>query len=100
MKVLVTGGAGFIGSHLSRELIARGAKVIVLDNCSTGELANLQWANGRNDLEFVQGDIRDAALLAKIIPGCDWVFHHAAVASVPLSIEQPEETNQQISMRP
>jgi UDP-glucose 4-epimerase len=95
MKVLVTGGAGFIGSHLSRELIARGAKVIVLDNCSTGELANLQWANGRNDLQFVQGDIRDAALLAKIIPGCDWVFHHAAVASVPLSIEQPEETNQQ-----
>jgi len=84
---LVTGGAGFIGSHLVDALIGRGARVTVIDNLSTGRMENLQAAGP--DLDFHEGDIRDGALLKNLMPGVDVVFHQAAVVSVPLSVAQP-----------
>lgn len=94
MKALITGGAGFIGSHIAQALCKKGAKVVILDNLSTGAPHNLAWHAGGDDLELVNGDARDASLLAKLVAGCDWVFHEAAVASVPASVAEPLETNQ------
>jgi UDP-glucose 4-epimerase len=94
MQALITGGAGFIGSHIAQALCRKGAKVRILDNLSTGTEENLAWRAGGDDLELIQGSADDAALLNKIVPGCDWVFHEAAVASVPQSVAQPLETNQ------
>src|SRR5690606_31087120 len=91
-KFLVTGGAGFIGSNLTEELIAQGAKVTVIDNFVTGFRENLDEIKG--DLDFVEGDINDTALLAKILPGVDCIFHQAALPSVPRSVENPVETHQ------
>ena len=93
MKVLITGGAGFIGSHLAEALCSRGAKVIVLDDLSTGNADNLNWARSGQSLELVKGKAQDDTLLAKLVPGCDWIFHHAAVASVPQSVAQPLATH-------
>lgn len=89
MKALVTGGAGFIGSHLAEALCRQGAKVAVLDNLSEGSLANLAWRKAGDELEFIQGDIADAELLRQILPGCAWVFHQAALTSVPKSVAEP-----------
>jgi nucleoside-diphosphate-sugar epimerase len=94
MKVLVTGGAGFIGSHLAEALCHRGAKVVVLDNLSTGKIANLDWKSRGDDLEYVQGDVADEPLVKKLIQGCDLVFHEAAMPSVPVSVAKPLETHQ------
>ena len=93
MKVLITGGAGFIGSHLAETLCHRGARVVVVDNLSLGKTANLAWRKNGDELEFIEGDFRDATLLAQILPGCDWVFHEAAMPSVPRSVELPVESN-------
>jgi len=93
MKALVTGGAGFIGSHLAEALCRRGARVVVLDNLSSGSLGNLDWRRGDDGLEFIEGDVRDKNLLAKAVSGCDWVFHQAAQASVPYSVAMPLESN-------
>ncbi|HEY1173792.1 MAG TPA: SDR family oxidoreductase [Verrucomicrobiae bacterium] len=94
MKALITGGAGFIGSHIAQNLCQRGAKVIVLDNLSLGKRHNLDWANGtKADLEFVEGDVTDQELVKKLIAGCDWVFHEGALPSVPRSVQQPIESN-------
>lgn len=93
MKCLVTGGAGFIGSHLAQALCERGARVVVLDNLSAGSLDNLQWTTDRHQLEFIQGDVNDDSLLRQCVSGCDWVFHEAAIASVPRSIAAPLESN-------
>jgi nucleoside-diphosphate-sugar epimerase len=95
VKVLVTGGAGFIGSHLAEALCQRGAKVIVLDNLSLGDRANLAWKKSGDELDLVVGDVADRELVRKVIQGCDWVFHEAALPSVPLSVDKPWETNQQ-----
>jgi len=84
---LVTGGAGFIGSHIATALVARGDRVRVLDNLSTGRLANLEPI--RQQIEFVEGDITDAALVGRLMQGVECVFHEAALASVPASIETP-----------
>jgi nucleoside-diphosphate-sugar epimerase len=92
MKALVTGGAGFIGSHISQALIQRGAKVIVLDNLSLGQRHNLDWAAGA-DLEFIEGEVTDEALIGKLVAGCDWVFHEAAMPSVPRSVQDPLGSN-------
>lgn len=86
--VLVTGGAGFIGSHLTDALIGKGLRVRVLDNFSTGERANL---NPRAQL--VEGDIRDPETIKSAFIGVDCVFHTAALARVPLSIARPLETH-------
>lgn len=88
MKVLVTGGAGFIGSHLVDFLIQKGYSVRVLDNLSTGKKENL--AQCLKKIEFIEGDIRDFKTCLKATEGMDGVFHLAALGSVPRSIESPE----------
>lgn len=87
---LVTGGAGFIGSHIVAKLLAEGEDVRVLDNLSTGNLANLHGL--RNHVEFIDGDIREEALVRRAMSGVTTVFHQAAVASVQLSIDDPRQT--------
>lgn len=93
MKVLITGGAGFIGSHLAEALVERGASVVILDDYSTGSNENLKWYQGTGSLEVVEGSAGDEALVAKLVPGCDWIFHQGAVASVPASVEKPWSTH-------
>jgi UDP-glucose 4-epimerase len=88
---LVTGGAGFIGSHISEALVARGDRVRVLDNLSTGHRGNLEHLEG--DIEFLQGDITNPDDVAQAVAGVDCVFHEAALASVPRSVERPLDTN-------
>lgn len=90
-KVLVTGGAGFIGSHIVDALVRRGDQVRVLDNLSTGNLANL--ADVRDRIEFIEADLNDADKVARAVTGVDCIFHEAALASVPRSVERPLETN-------
>lgn len=86
-RALVTGGAGFIGSHLVEELVASGCRVTVLDNLSTGHRHNIDHLGDR--IDFVQGDIRDTGLLDRVINGCEVVFHLAAVVSVTQSVQDP-----------
>ena len=88
---LVTGGAGFIGSHLVRGLVARGDQVRVLDNLSTGHLHNLAGVSDQIDL--IQGDLRDEAVVARAVQGVDTIFHEAALASVPRSVAFPLESH-------
>ena len=90
--VLITGGAGFIGSHLVDALLAQGRHVRVLDNLSMGRLANLPLDNPR--LQFIQGDVADAAVVAQAVAGCAAVAHLAAVASVQASVDDPVSTHQ------
>lgn len=85
---LVTGGAGFIGSHLVRRLVTDGHRVRVIDNLSTGKTARL--TDVLDDVEFVQGDLRDPAACASACRKIEVVFHQAALASVPRSVEDPE----------
>ncbi|HYV81957.1 MAG TPA: SDR family oxidoreductase [Pyrinomonadaceae bacterium] len=88
---LVTGGAGFIGSHIAAALMASGARVRVLDDLSTGHRENLEEIGG--DLDFIQGSVADEALLHKVLDGVEVVFHEAAIPSVPRSVEAPKQTH-------
>ncbi len=90
-KVLVTGGAGFIGSNLAEELIRQGARVTIIDNFTTGFRENLEEIRG--DFEFIEGDINDETALTNAIEGVEIVFHEAALPSVPRSVEDPAETH-------
>lgn len=85
--MLVTGGAGFIGSALVKALLKRGDSVVVLDNLLTGAVANVP-----DEAEFVLGDVCDPAAVAAVCEGVDTIFHQAAVGSVPRSLEDPETT--------
>jgi len=89
MKYLVTGGAGFIGSHIAEELLAAGHQVRVFDNLSSGYERNIETL----DVEFVCGDVRDLAALKTAARGVDGIFHEAAMVSVPESVEKPVENN-------
>lgn len=89
--VLVTGGAGFIGSNLAEELIRQGAKVRIIDNFITGFRENLDEIAG--DFEFIEGDITDDSDVGRAIDGVEIVFHEAALPSVPRSVEDPAETH-------
>jgi len=91
-KCLVTGGAGFIGSNLADELIRQGAKVKIIDNLITGFRENLEEIKG--DFDFIEGDINDAAIIAKAVEGVEIIFHQAALPSVPRSVADPRETHQ------
>lgn len=91
MKVLVTGGAGFIGSHLVERLIAAGDHVRVVDDLSTGKRENIA---GHGALEFIEGDIRDAGLIDRCTKEIDAVVHLAAIASVQASMDDPVHTHQ------
>ena len=93
-NVLVTGGAGFIGSHIVDKLIEDGYKVTVIDNLHTGSLANIDRHTNNPDLSFINGDIRDIDLVKKALKDVDVVFHEAALASVTLSVKDPILTNQ------
>lgn len=88
---LVTGGAGFIGSHIVDALLERGSQVRVLDNLSTGNLKNLSHVADR--IEFIEGDVREAQAVAKAVRKVDCVFHQAALPSVPRSVENPLDTH-------
>ncbi len=88
---LVTGGAGFIGSHLVEELVRRGARVRVLDNFITGKRENL--APFLDRIELIEGDIRDLETCRRTVRGVDYVLHHAALISVPISIKDPVVTH-------
>jgi UDP-glucose 4-epimerase len=90
-NVLVTGGAGFIGSHLTDFLLAQGHCVTALDNLAGGWMKNLSKAASHPRFRFIQADIRDRQALEKAFEGTDWVFHLAAVADIVPSIEKPRE---------
>jgi UDP-glucose 4-epimerase len=89
---LVTGGAGFIGSHIVHALVRRGDQVRVLDNLSTGRRQNVGPLLDK--IELIEADLNDTAALAQAMAGCDVVFHEAALASVPLSIDKPLATHE------
>ena len=90
---LVTGGAGFIGSHIVDELLDKGEKVVVLDNLSSsGSTVNLRRSLGR--IRFVKGDIRNPATLKRVLKTIDYVSHQAALRSVPRSVDDPLSTNE------
>jgi len=91
MKFLVTGGAGFIGSHIASALVERGDEVRIFDNLSTGCLENLAHLKGK--VEFVEGDLQDRSALEQAVEGIDIVYHQAALASVPRSVAKPMDTH-------
>jgi UDP-glucose 4-epimerase len=93
-KILVTGGAGFIGSHIVDKLMEEDFVVTVIDNLQTGSHANIDRHLGKKNFSFVKGDIRDINLVRKTLKDIDVVFHEAALASVTLSVKDPILTNQ------
>jgi UDP-glucose 4-epimerase len=92
MKIFITGGAGFIGSHLSERLIAEGHELTVLDDLSTGRLENLAAIKGSNALRFVEGDILDDALVQELAGDADMIFHLAAAVGVKLIMDEPSRS--------
>jgi UDP-glucose 4-epimerase len=88
VRALVTGGAGFIGSHLVDALLARGDEVVVLDNLATGRVENVADA-----ARFVDGDVADSDVVARAVAGCEVVYHQAALGSVSRSVERPLDTD-------
>jgi UDP-glucose 4-epimerase len=94
--ILITGGCGFIGSHIAEALVHDGIRVRVFDNLSSGKMSNL--AGFGDDIEVMRGDVRDPEALRQAMQGVDQVFHEAALVSVAVSVEQPEE-NDAINIR-
>jgi len=93
-KIVVTGGAGFIGSNLARYLANENNHVVVIDNLSTGHLENIQDLIAAEKVEFIKGSITELNVLQDVFKGFDYVFHEAALPSVPRSIKEPLLTNQ------
>src|SRR5258708_16968112 len=89
MRILVTGGAGFIGSHLSEALLERGHEVWALDDLSTGRLENLRSFELHPRFRFLEGDVTDSALVNGLVAQCDRVFHLAAAVGVQHVLENP-----------
>jgi UDP-N-acetylglucosamine 4-epimerase len=87
MKYLITGGAGFIGSHIARALLQQGADVRILDNFSSGKRENLKGL----EVEIIEGDLRDVSCVSGAVRGVNIIFHEAAFVSVPESMEKPQE---------
>jgi len=92
MHALITGGAGFIGSHLAEALLARGDSVFVLDNLSTGSMENIVHLKGRPGFEYFIDSVENEGLLAELIDRSDVIFHFAAAVGVKLIVEQPVRT--------
>ena len=92
MKALITGGAGFIGSHLAERLLKDGGEVVVIDNLSTGSLKNIEDFENHPKFNFVEGDIRNSSLMERLSAQCDVVFHLAAAVGVKLIAQSPVHT--------
>ena len=92
-KILITGGAGFIGSNLIEHFLKQSNQIICLDNLSTGHKKNITPFFENKNFQFIEGDIRDLDVCKKATQGCDYVFHQAALGSVPRSIKDPATTN-------
>src|SRR5919106_596810 len=92
MRVLITGGAGFVGSHLAEALLARGDEVFVLDNLSTGSIDNIAHLKGKPGFDYVIGTVENEPLLAELVDRCDTVVHLAAAVGVKLIVEAPVHT--------
>lgn len=86
--VLVTGGCGFIGSHIVEGLVKKGHKVRILDNLSTGKVENLDSIDPK-DVEVCIGDVKDLSAVDAVVDGCEYIFHQAAIVSVPKSVDDP-----------
>ena len=93
-KVIVTGGAGFIGSHLAERLVELGYQVVIIDDLSSGKMENMDKALSGKKAEFVQGTITDLSLLKRLFKDADYVFHLAVVTSVPRSIDNPQASHE------
>ena len=93
-KVIVTGGAGFIGSHLAEELARRGYQVTILDDLSTGEMENIKELLKKGSVQFIQDSITNFSLLKELFQGAIYVFHQAALPSVPRSVKDPLAANE------
>lgn len=94
MRYVVTGGAGFIGSHIVEELAAKNHNVVILDNLFSGKMENMSPFLKTGNVSFVQGSVTDLPLLQKTFEGADGIFHEGAIASVPRSIANPVATNE------
>ncbi len=94
VTALVTGGAGFIGSNLSKRLLSEGANVVVVDDFSSGKRENLAFAENEDRFRLVEADIRDFPTLSRAMMGVDAVFHMAALASVPASVADPQKAHE------
>ena len=92
MRALITGGSGFIGSHLSEALLDRGDDVLILDDLSTGSIENIAHLKGRRGFEYFIDTVENEPLLAELIDRSDVVFHFAAAVGVKLIVEQPVRT--------
>jgi UDP-glucose 4-epimerase len=102
MKYIVTGGAGFIGSHLGEYLVSQDHEVVIIDDLSSGSERNVEFLKKQKGCRFVRGSVTDSRLLQKYFAGADGIFHHAALVSVPLSVKNPElnhETNSTGTLR-
>ncbi|MDP2729875.1 MAG: SDR family oxidoreductase [Dehalococcoidales bacterium] len=93
-KVVVTGGAGFIGSHLAEELAGKGYQVVILDDLSTGKMKNIESLLKKGNVDFVKGSITGPSLLNKLFKNVYYVFHLAAIPSVPRSVEDPQASHE------
>lgn len=93
-KILITGGAGFIGSNLTEYFLNKGYQVRVLDNFATGHRHNLVQLADNSNFELLEGDIRDMEMCTKAVEGVDYVLHQAALGSVPRSIKDPQTSNE------
>ena len=93
-KVIITGGAGFIGSHLAEELTGQGYQTIILDDLSTGKIENIKNLLKNDNVEFIRGSVTDLSLLKELFKDAYNVFHLAAITSVPRSIENPQASHE------
>ena len=94
MRYIVTGGAGFIGSHIVEYLAQKNHEVVIIDNLFSGKLLNIRPFLKNDSVTFVEGSITDLSLLTKTFKGADGIFHEGAIASVPRSIANPLATNE------
>ena len=93
-KVVVTGGAGFVGSHLAEALVQCGYKVVIIDDLSTGKKENIEQLLREGNVQFYKGSVIDLPMLQRLFLGAEYVFHQAALPSVPRSIEDPQASHE------
>ena len=92
-NILITGGAGFIGSNLCEHFLSKGNRVVCLDNFATGHRHNIEHLHANDNFKLIEGDIRNMGDCEKAVDGMDYVLHQAALGSVPRSINDPITSN-------